>query len=197
MQKVQLINKPTLEFVDSGIGQCWDKGAYGAGTEKGAARIERVCNKRKHNSMLRFASYIFKVDLSTSALLEWTRHQVGVDYAVTSTRYTLKHRGITWQPSNNPAVNDMLAEHIADISVLIENNPGIGNDDLKLLLPQAFLYEMQVQFNAQSLQHFIKLRSDKSAHYHIRRLAVMLFEHIPDDHKYLFTDVLATNTKDI
>jgi len=26
--EVKLINKPTLEFIDSGIGMCWDKGSY-------------------------------------------------------------------------------------------------------------------------------------------------------------------------
>ena len=48
--KVTLLNKPTLEFIDSGIGFCWNKGAYGADTEKGIARIDRVCNKMHHSS---------------------------------------------------------------------------------------------------------------------------------------------------
>ena len=73
-----------------------------------------------------------------------------------------------------------------DIKQLIRENRGLGNDDLKLLIPQAFIYRMQVQFNAQSLQHFIKLRSSKKAHYHIRDLAKSLFETIPNEHKFLF-----------
>ena len=101
--EVKLINKPTLEFVDSGIGMCWDKGSYGVDTTKGIARMDRVCNKMKHSSMLRFVDYIFHVELSTSALIEWTRHQVGVDYAVTSTRYVTKQNveGIKVEYSKN------------------------------------------------------------------------------------------------
>jgi len=57
---------------------------------------------------------------------------------------------------------------------------------LKLLLPQAFIYKMQVQFNAQSLQHFLSLRTAKSSHYHIRELAYTMFDVLPTEHKYLF-----------
>lgn len=191
--KVKLINNPTLEFVDSGVGMCWGKGEYGADTVKGKERIERVCNKFRHASMLRFASYIFKVELSTSALLEWTRHQ-HADYAVKSSRYCTKQNPdtITVELSNNEVVNVMLTRHIEEIVELIKSNPSIANDDLKLLLPQGFIYEMQVQFNAQSLQNFLALRTAKSAHYHIRDLAYEVFNNLPDSHKYLFDTSLYT-----
>ncbi len=48
---------------------------------------------------------------------------------------------------------------------------------------------MQVQFNAQSLQHFILLRSSKDAHYHIRELAIAVYKAIPSDHKFLFVGI--------
>lgn len=193
--KVTLLNTPTLQFVDNGIGMCWDKGAYGTDNDKGLERIERVCNKFKHASMLRFVQYIFEVELSTSALLEWTRHQVGVDYAVKSTRYCTKQDpdAIEVEYSKNDKVNALLEQHLKEIVFLIKNDRTISNDDLKLLLPQGFIYKMQVQFNAQSLQHFIKLRSDKSAHYHIQDLAKELFKAIPEDHKFLFSSYLAEN----
>ena len=49
---------------------------------------------------------------------------------------------------------------------------------------------MQVQFNAQSLQNFLALRTAKSAHYHIRDLAYEVFKQLPESHKYLFEDSL-------
>lgn len=187
--KVELINNPTLEFVDTGVGMCWGKGGYGADTDKGKERIERVCNKFRHASMLRFASYIFRIELSTSALLEWTRHQ-HADYAVKSSRYCTKQNpdAITVELSKNTLVNTMLTRHIKEIIELIKANPSIANDDLKLLLPQGFIYEMQVQFNAQSLQNFLALRTAKSAHYHIRDLAYEIFNQLPNSHKYLFEE---------
>ena len=191
--KVTLLNNPTLNFVDSGVGMCWDKGSYGADTDKGKERIDRVCNKFQHSSMLRFVQYIFECELSTSALLEFTRHQVGVDYAVKSTRYCTKQDvdNIQYQLSNSEKVNDMLIKNMFEVRRFIKDNPTIGNDDLKLLLPQAFIYKMQVQFNAQSLQHFLKLRTAKSSHYQIRQLAKAMFDAIPEEHKYLFEDYIS------
>ena len=190
---VLLINNPTLSFIDSGIGECYDKGSYGVDTEKGINRIDRICNQNQHDSMLRFTHYIFQVELSTSALLEWTRHQVGVDYAVKSTRYCTKQDvgNIKVEFSKNEIVNDMLLKHIEEIKQLIIDNPTIGNDDLKLLLPQGFIYRMQVQFNAQSLKHFLKLRTSKKAHYHIRDLAFEVFNKIPNEHKFIFKDIVS------
>lgn len=188
--KVTLINEPTLGFVDSAIGQCWDKGSYDCDTNKGKERIERICNKLKHSSMLRFVNYIFEVELSTSALLEWSRHQVGVDYAVKSTRYCTKQNpnNIKIELSLDDDINELLIKHTNEIITFIKDNPNKSNDDLKLLLPQAFIYKMQVQFNAQSLQHFLKLRTNKSSHYHIRELAYALYNKVPNNHKYLFED---------
>lgn len=119
------------------------------------------------------STLVFQVELSTSALLEWTRHQNDVDYAVKSTRYCTKGdvEGITFTMSNSEKVNKMLEEMLLNIKTLIKENPTIGNDDLKLLLPQAFNYKMQVQFTLPSLVHFFKLRGAKSAHYHIRDLS--------------------------
>ena len=186
--KVKLINIPTSEFIDSGVGMCWNKGKYGSTTEKGIERIDRVCNKFQHSSMLRFMQFIYEIELSTSALLEFTRHQVGVDYAVMSTRYCTKQNidNIEYELSNNDKVNELLNENLELLKKFIKNNPSIGNDDLKLLLPQAFIYKMQVQLNAQSLQHFLKLRRAKSAHFQIREVADAMYESIPDRLKYLF-----------
>jgi len=191
--KVQLINNPSLDFVDSGVGMCWDKGSYGANTAKGKERIDRVCNKFQHSSMLRFVHYIFEIELSTSALLEFTRHSIGIDYAVKSTRYCTKQDvdNIQYERAKNERVNEMLDRNLVSIKQFIKDNPTIGNDDLKLLLPQAFIYKMQVQFNAQSLQHFLSLRTAKSSHYHIRELAYAMFNEVPTEHIYLFEDYIS------
>ena len=190
--KVELLNDPTLDFVDSGVGMCWDKGSYGADTEKGIARMDRVCNKFKHASMLRFCHLIFRVEVSTSVLLEAERHQIGVDWAVKSTRYCIKRgsEGINIELSRNDEVNEMMTRHIKEIIDLIDTSK-IPADDLKLLLPQGFIYEGQVQFNIQSLKHFYRLRSDKSAHYHIVDFANALIDAVPEKIMFLIKDSTA------
>jgi thymidylate synthase (FAD) len=180
-----------LEHVKNGIRMCWNSQDKSDDMgDKDLALIDRVCNKFQHSSMLRFYNLIYEVELSTSALLEWTRHQIGVDYAVKSTRYTFKRDGNDLQIefSKNSKVNALLAKHLVEIQNLIQDNPGISNDDLKLLAPQAYIYTMQVQFNLQSLQHFLALRTNKTSHYHIRELAYALYDNAPDEVKYLLKD---------
>ena len=192
--KVELLNDPTLEFVDTGIGQCWDLGPYGSDTEKGIARMDRVCNKFKHASMLRFCHLIFQVEISTSVLLEASRHQVGVDWSVKSTRYCIKRgsEGINVELSRNDEVNEMLVRHVKEIIELIDTSK-IPADDLKLLLPQGFIYEGQVQFNIQSLKHFYKLRSDKSAHYQIIDFSNALIDAVPEKIMFLIEESIASD----
>ena len=114
--KATLLNIPTREFIDSAIGQCWNKGPYGT-DEAGLERIDRICNKFKHASMLRFTNYIFELEMSTSSLLEFSRHRVGINLAVMSTRYCTKQNPelITFEQSGNTAVNQLLDSHLQDI----------------------------------------------------------------------------------
>lgn len=189
IQSVKLISSSDLNLVDRAIGTCYDKGEY-KDAEAKMDRIQRVCNSFRHSSMLRFVTYTFDVVLSTSALLEWTRHQVGVDYAVRSTRYVLKKNieSLSYIPSRDESVNTLLNKIFNMVKDFIKENPKLKNDDLKLLLPQAYSYRMTVQFNGQSLQHFLELRSSKKAHFHIRELAVKLYEALPEEHKQIYKD---------
>ena len=184
--KVKLVNKPTLEFVDSAIGKCWGKGSYGADTQKGVERIDRVCNKRKHGSMLRFVHYIFDMQISTSVLLELSRHQAGVDLAIQSTRYTVHNSHLEIDYSGDYEVDVFLDKQAEEARDFIYDHKNLSNDSLKLILPQAYLYNGQVQFNAQSLQHFFAMRAVKGAHPHIRQFAHLLYASLPEDHKFLF-----------
>jgi len=105
-----------------------------------------------------------------------------------STRYTIRDLNIEYEMSNDKRVNELLMSQRAEAIELIVKNPDLKPDDIKLLLPQAFVYKGQMQFNAQSLQHFIKLRTDKASHFHIREFANELYSSLPDDHKFLFED---------
>ena len=193
--KVELLNKPTLEFIDSAIGKCYQKGNYFPDKEKASKRINNVCNIMKHSSMLRFVNYVFDVEISTSILLEASRHQVGLDNAFSSTRYCIKNMNIKYEMSNNQKVNELLEKQKLEVIEFIKNNPDAKKDDLKLLLHQSFIYEGQMQFNAQSLQHFLKMRTDRGAHFHIIAFAKELYSQIPEDHKFLFEDCVY-NSKD-
>lgn len=67
---------------------------------------------------------------------------------------------------------------------------GNANDKAKYCLPESYKTELTWTINARSLQNFIALRSSKSALWEIRDLANLLFNALPEEHKYLFEDCL-------
>ena len=66
--QVKLINKPTLDYTDWAIGECYNKGTY-ADTEKRDNRIKKVALKHKHTSVLEFYSIIVKITTKTPTML--------------------------------------------------------------------------------------------------------------------------------
>ena len=180
--KVELLHTNGLEFSDNAIGLCYDKGCY-SDTEKRDNRIKKVALKHKHSSTIEFTNFIFQIEASTKVLLEMTRHRIA-NYACKSSRYTLNKGEIVFESTGDDTV-DFLLEGWKKI---IENQIGLGksNEITSLMLPQAYQYKWQVQFNARSLMNFLELRRAKSAHFHIREVAEEMFKCVPDEMKYLF-----------
>lgn len=156
--------------------------------EKDKSLIDRVGNKMKHSSTLEFLNYVWEVEMSTKTLLAFTRHRVGISMTMRSTRYTTQKNKGKHQVQDTEKTK-LYLEIIMDIvNEAIDN--GLNNDEVSLLLPQGYVYKGQIQFNARSLQHFLKLRTKPDAHFQIRELAFNLYDSLPDTHKYLFKDSL-------
>ncbi len=65
---------------------------------------------------------------------------------------------------------------------------GTSNDIAKYAIPENYKTELAWTINARSLQNFLELRTSKAALEEIRDLANLIYERIPEDHQYLFTD---------
>jgi len=65
---------------------------------------------------------------------------------------------------------------------------GVSNDRAKFCLPESYKTELTWTVNARSLQNFISLRSGKSALWEIQDLANMVYDSLPQQHRYLFND---------
>jgi len=161
--------------------------------DKDRALIDRVGNKMKHSSTLEFLNYVWEVEMSTKTLLAFTRHRVGISMTIRSTRYTTQKNKGKHQVQYTDKTKDYLKRIMDIVNEAIED--GLNNDEISLLLPQGYIYKGQIQFNARSLQHFLKLRTKSDAHFQIRELAFNLFDSLPDSHKYLFEDIINNNTK--
>lgn len=169
----------TLVGVDSFIG------------EKDRDLIKRIGVKLKHESVLEMCTYIFDTEMSTKTLLAFSRHRVGVSLTMRSTRYTTsKNKGKHFCQTKRlekytNRIMDIVDEAIED---------GLSDDDISLLLPQDYVYRGQIQFNARSLRHFLKLRyNNNHAHWQIQELANSLVECLPKEHiETMFYDIVET-----
>ena len=151
--------------------------------EKDFNLIKRVGFKMKHESVLEFGTLIFDVKMSTKALLEESRHRVGISKTVTSSRYALNKIDILFELTNDKEIDDDLEWWKHQIETRLKQNKPL--DKVSKMLPQAFIYSMQWQFNLRSLLHFLRLRLTKEAHIDIRIIAKLLIDALPNDYREL------------
>lgn len=193
---VELLYNTPLTLVNSGIRMCWNSESKSDNNGPLDQELNvRIANKLKHSSVLRHSLYVFRITASTKTLLAFTRHHAGVEFSVQSTRYTTKKRAeqLEFTQTRNPTINGYLDAIMKIIQSAVDS--GASNDDIAMLLPQAYNYTWQVSMNAQAIQHFLRLRTSSHAHYDIRAVANAIYESLPSDHKYLFSDCLAQNVQ--
>jgi len=203
--KVTLNHYTPLVICSNAIRTCWqsfDKSDDGG--EKDRDLIDRVGNKFKHASTLEHLVYSFYLEgISRALLQELARHRMA-SLSVKSTRYTLKElkdeepfkldqkdRAEKYLVFTGvDLVDEMSIKALENLRVVL--NDGISNDKAKYCLPESYKTELTWSINARSLQNFISLRSDKAALWEIRELANMIYETLPQDHRYLFEGSIKT-----
>ena len=201
--EVRLLNFTPLWVCSNAIRTCWqsfDKGDNGG--EKDIELIDRVGNKFKHASTLEHLSYNFYLKgISRALLQELARHRMA-NLSVKSTRYTLKElknesefkKGDFENASRYIVLTGNEIVDNAGISALenlrqILQTP-ISLDVAKYCLPECYKTELSWSINARSLQNFLLLRTSKSALWEIRNLANLIYEALPDEHKFIFENCL-------
>ncbi len=201
--EVRLLNFTPLWVCSNAIRTCWqsfDKGDNGG--EKDIELIDRVGNKFKHASTLEHLSYNFYLKgISRALLQELARHRMA-NLSVKSTRYTLKElknesefkKGDFENASRYIVLTGNEIVDNAGISALenlrqILQTP-ISLDIAKYCLPECYKTELSWSINARSLQNFLSLRTSKSALWEIRNLANLIYEALPDEHKFIFENCL-------
>jgi thymidylate synthase (FAD) len=187
-------------------------------TEQNAQeRMDRVANKNKHASTIEHLTYNFDIDgISRACLQELSRHRIA-SLSVKSSRYTLKEL-----KDEDAFVNEALSQYILDDEmrqraqkyvVFTEDDDvnasivlcleclrwciaqGSSNDFAKYTLPEAYKTSLIWSINARSLQNFLELRTNKAALWEIRKLANEIYDKLPQDHKFLFSEKIYKEEK--
>ena len=191
------INKE-LYCPNCGIKMTIDRNAEPTIGSKDFDLIKRIGFHQNHSSVLEHSLIIFHVEMSTKALLEESRHRIAVSQTVTSSRYALDLIDIKFENIPDPRKEEFAKKQQKELLEFIDSfrdeRGKISKkdmDELAMLLPQNFIYKMQLTFNLRSLVHFLNLRLNKSAHYTIRNIAFKLLNSLPNDYK----ELILTNEK--
>lgn len=202
---VELLHHTPLEVADIAICKCYGNEPH-SDSEKVKARINRVANVSKHSSTIEHISYSLDITgISRACLIELSRHRLA-SYTVKSSRYTLQELKKE-QPFDIVRIaNDGVKaskyivltgdEDVDNMSILALENvrrmvlEGKPNDIAKYCMPECFKTSLVMTINARSLQNFLELRSSKHALWEIQLLAKAMYEVIPDEHKFLYDNII-------
>jgi thymidylate synthase (FAD) len=164
-----------------------------------------------HESTLEHLTYTFDINgFSRDVLQEFSRHRVGVSPSIKSTRYTLKELKEERSFVNNfvydwplikkyvvltgyNLVDLSIASSLESLRLLVAS--GIPNDRAKYAAPGAYKTSGQYTFNARSLRHLFQLRDSDRALWEFQLLAQELAYQIPEDHFFIYEDVVREETK--
>ena len=202
--EVKLLNYTPLWICSNAIRTCWqsfDKGDNGG--EIDLALIDRVGNKLKHASTLEHLFYNFYIKgISRACLQELARHRIA-SLSVKSTRYTLKElkNESEFKPNDfdnasryivltsNEFVDNASINALENLRQILNKNTSL--DIAKYCLPESYKTELSWSINARSLQNFLSLRSSKSALWEIRDLANLIYQNLPQEHKFIYQDFIS------
>ena len=200
----KLLNYTPLWICSNAIRTCWqsfDKGDNGG--EIDLALIDRVGNKLKHASTLEHLFYNFYIKgISRACLQELARHRIA-SLSVKSTRYTLKElkNESEFKPNDfenasryivltsNEFVDNASINALENLRQILNQNTSL--DIAKYCLPESYKTELSWSINARSLQNFLSLRSSKSALWEIRDLANLIYQNLPQEHKFIYQDFIS------
>ena len=204
---VSILNHTPLSVAVMAARTCWDSNnvCYSTPTDtldpKDAELLHRLVTKYKHESIIEHCTVTFQVKgVSRGLLQQHARHRMQ-NLSVRSTRYTL-YKQLKKRPlinemdevaefcvlTGNPYVDARIGDSLRSLQVLIKERK-IDNDKLKYALPEAFKTEFVTTMNIRALRHYFKLRMAKDAHNEIRNLATAMYNELPDEWKFLFSDV--------
>ena len=201
---VKLLNYTPLWICSNAIRTCWQSFNKGDnGGEIDLALIDRVGNKLKHASTLEHLFYNFYIKgISRACLQELARHRIA-SLSVKSTRYTLKElkNESEFKPNDfdnasryivltsNEFVDNASINALENLRQILNQNTSL--DIAKYCLPESYKTELSWSINARSLQNFLSLRSSKSALWEIRDLANLIYQNLPQEHKFIYQDFIS------
>jgi thymidylate synthase (FAD) len=167
--------------------------------------------KSGHMSTVEHLVYSFNLERFPRFILqELSRHRIASP-SVQSTRYTLselkKEKSFKWTELGEPVsyhdydrarnylwlsgeviLDEYAVDWLEDFRCMINGDYGkvFSNDQLKQLLLESYLCDEILTINARSLHNLFTLRRSNRAHPVFQELAGMMFDALPENHKFIY-----------
>lgn len=187
MMRVTMLNRP---FDPDGL--CARAAAICTNSPNWAKALEHALSSG-HDSVAEHASFTFRIEgVSRALLAQITRHRIA-SFSVKSQRYvSMNEMPYVVPPTirKDPAVfakYQHLMSHINDFYNLAVAS-GIPKEDARFITPQAAFTDLIVTMNARELRHFFSLRCCNRAQWEIRQLADEMLALCKENAPMLFAD---------
>lgn len=212
---VELRHVTPLSVLVEAVRTCWDSMdksdsfyhdispyPYFALGPKDKKLIEAVI-KKNHTSVLEHITFNFKIEgISRLVLQELARHR-HASLSVKSTRYTLSElkneREFIGKAGYDKERASKYINFVGNgcidyysVSALENLRQAIllyNNDIAKYALPESYKVDLVWSINIRSLQNFLTLRLDKTAHFEIQELARNIYKAIPENYRFVFDKI--------
>lgn len=170
--------------------------------------ISNLINKG-HESVIEHINYTFKVDNITRALLQEIARHRHISMSVKSTRWALKKfikdinrkkiEGIDCSgfTDDQKEIITKLENKVDELYSLIGNAvvANIPNDIVKYYITESLNTSCVITLNARELRHIFQLRTSSRALKEFRTLCMEIFKNLPEDHKFMYKDIMINNTE--
>jgi len=164
--------------------------------------------KAGHESVIEHINYTFTIECVSRALLQELARHRHISLSVQSTRWALNK---TFDNQHLYSPNEIverkdekkynILKDLHDISSILkekileaaQNN--IPNDVLKYYIQESMTTKLVITLNARELRHIFKLRTSSRALLEFQSLCYHIFKTIPEDHKFLYSDIFDSNVE--
>lgn len=160
---------------------CGEAAALCTGYEGNPVNALKGALRRGHESVAEHASFTFRVEgVSRALLAQLTRHRIA-SFSVQSQRYVdMEDMPVVVPPSieSDKVLYDEYKEIMERISIFYRRAVlrGIPKEDARYPTPQAACTKLIVTMNARELMHLFELRTCNRAQWEIRRMADLMLE---------------------
>lgn len=206
---VKLIQASSMDGIFAGYRECHaSQGRSDSGGDKDRKLVKRLlfeCDP-VHDSPIEHAIYTWRISGVSRALShQLVRHRIAsfsqrsqryvnekqFDYVVPESMYNKFYQDKNGISEPKEAV-ELFHYLMKLIQGFYENliSAGVPKEDARFVLPNACCTSLIVTMNPRAFRNFLKLRLDTHAQWEIRALAKAMLESIPEDHKFMYEDLI-------